>query len=252
MPTVSPYPPVSDPLALLHPGTGALLDVGCNVGDLLAAAAERGVRSLAGMDVNAAAVATARERLRGHPDAAVVTAEAYALPFRAGQFQLAFCLEVLEHVPAQMRRQTLEEIHRVLAPGGRLVLSVPHAGAFAWADPANLRFRAPGLYRAASRLVGGAGREAGFAEGESRVEPHHHFSVAELQGLMAGLFHVEQLSFRGALVEPLTHALAWPFYRRGSFGHPLLRALHALENADRSRDWGERWGYGVLLVACRD
>jgi len=249
---VTPYPKVSDPLALLHPGAGALLDVGCNVGDLLATAAERGMRPLAGVDVNAAAVATARERLAGHPDATVLQSEAFSLPFEAGRFQLAFCLEVLEHVPAQMRRRSLEEVHRVLAPGGQLVLSVPHAGAFAWADPANLRFRAPRLFRAASRLVGGAGREAGFAEGESRVEPHHHFSLPELEGLLTGLFQVEQLSFRGALLEPLTHALAWPFYRRGQFGHPLLRALHALENADRRRDFGERWGYGVVLVARRD
>lgn len=238
-------------MSLLNPGTGALLDVGCNVGDLLAAAAERGVTSLAGVDVNATAVERARARLRNHPDATVLQSEAFALPFATGRFQLACCLEVLEHVAQGRRRQVLGEIHRVLVPGGKLVLSVPHAGAFSWLDPANVRFRAPGLFRAASRFVGGAGREAGFAEGENRVEPHHHFTLAELHSLFAGLFDVEQLSFRGALLEPLTHALAWPFYRKGMFEHPVLRAIHALENADRRHDWGERLGYGVVLVARR-
>ncbi len=46
------------------------------------------------------------------------------LPFEDGSFDFAFCIEVLEHVPNPWG--TLGEIHRVLRPGGILILSVPN------------------------------------------------------------------------------------------------------------------------------
>jgi SAM-dependent methyltransferase len=46
------------------------------------------------------------------------------LPFPDAAFDCAFCIEVLEHVPNPW--STLGEIHRVLRPGGVLVLSVPN------------------------------------------------------------------------------------------------------------------------------
>lgn len=54
----------------------------------------------------------------------VVVAAAEALPFRAGAFDLVTLMEVIEHtrVPAQ----ALDEAHRVLEPGGRLVLTTPN------------------------------------------------------------------------------------------------------------------------------
>jgi SAM-dependent methyltransferase len=196
-----------NPLSLLTPGSGPLLDAGCNVGALLAEAALRGVHPLAGVDVNAAALAQARVRLAPLGGAELAQASLDALPFEDGRFARAFCLEVLEHVPAARRRAALSELHRVLRPGGTLCLSVPHAGAFAALDPHNLRFRFPALHRLASRALGGAGREAGFAEGETAVEWHHHFSLGELSSLVEGLFTVEATRLRGALLEPLTNAL---------------------------------------------
>jgi len=46
------------------------------------------------------------------------------LPFADAAFDYAFCIEVLEHVPAPYH--TLTEIHRVLRPAGVLILSVPN------------------------------------------------------------------------------------------------------------------------------
>jgi SAM-dependent methyltransferase len=46
------------------------------------------------------------------------------LPFPDGSFDYAFCIEVLEHVLNPYH--TLSELHRVLRPGGALVLSVPN------------------------------------------------------------------------------------------------------------------------------
>jgi len=46
------------------------------------------------------------------------------IPFPADCYDFVFCLEVLEHLPNPFG--TLSEIHRVLRPGGVLVLSVPN------------------------------------------------------------------------------------------------------------------------------
>ena len=45
------------------------------------------------------------------------------LPFVDHSFDVVLCTEVLEHVPEPVK--TLKEFHRVLKPGGHLILSVP-------------------------------------------------------------------------------------------------------------------------------
>ena len=46
------------------------------------------------------------------------------IPFPDGSYDFVFCIEVLEHVPNPFA--TLAEFHRVLQPGGVLILSVPN------------------------------------------------------------------------------------------------------------------------------
>jgi SAM-dependent methyltransferase len=46
------------------------------------------------------------------------------IPFPEASIDCVFCIEVLEHVPNPYG--TLSEIHRVLSPGGTLILSVPN------------------------------------------------------------------------------------------------------------------------------
>src|SRR5262249_17566776 len=46
------------------------------------------------------------------------------LPYRDGEFALAFCVEGIEHVEAQA--PLIAELSRVLAPGGSLVLTTPN------------------------------------------------------------------------------------------------------------------------------
>lgn len=60
-----------------------------------------------------------------------VCASALALPFRDGAFDLVSAFDVVEHCEPEF--QALAELRRVLAPGGRLLLSVP-AYQWAWSD----------------------------------------------------------------------------------------------------------------------
>lgn len=47
--------------------------------------------------------------------------DAHALPFVDGAFECVLCTEVLEHLPEPQR--AIDEMYRVLAPGGRLLLT---------------------------------------------------------------------------------------------------------------------------------
>ena len=60
----------------------------------------------------------------------VVEASAFALPFRDGAFGSVICSEVLEHVPDDSR--VIEELIRVVAPGGRLILGTPDYSRRMW------------------------------------------------------------------------------------------------------------------------
>ncbi|HET6399347.1 MAG TPA: class I SAM-dependent methyltransferase, partial [Candidatus Thermoplasmatota archaeon] len=50
-------------------------------------------------------------------------ADAQALPFRDGAFDLAYTVNVLHHLKRGEQERALRELHRVLRPGGRLVVA---------------------------------------------------------------------------------------------------------------------------------
>ena len=117
--------------------TDLALDVGCANGYwpnlYLAGHAARVV----GVDVDredigrAADFATRSLEPTARPSFAVSAAQ--NLPFADGAFTIAYLLDVLEHVANPDR--TALEVQRVLAPGGRLVVSVPGDWLFNWLDP---------------------------------------------------------------------------------------------------------------------
>ncbi len=116
-------------LALLDLREGhSVLDVGCGPGYLLRKAARRASLAV-GVDLD-------HERLRAnaassvewaslgpHP-AGFVVADGQRLPFADASFDRIICTETLEHVADA--HMALRELARVLRPGGRLALSVPH------------------------------------------------------------------------------------------------------------------------------
>src|SRR6476620_907682 len=104
---------------LLAPFSGAerALDVGCGTGALAFVLAEH-VREVVGVDEREAFIEAARGS--APPDCTFVVADATALPFPYGDFDLVGCARVLHHV----RRPELvvSELARVTRPGGRILL----------------------------------------------------------------------------------------------------------------------------------
>jgi len=102
----------------LAPGA-RVLDVGCGEGWFCGALSEAGFAT-AGVDVSAVAVSRARERV---PGVQFEVCEETLLPFGDGSFEAAWLGEVLEHVRDGIG--LLEEVARVVGPGGRLLASTP-------------------------------------------------------------------------------------------------------------------------------
>jgi len=220
----------------------AVLDVGCNVGQLLQGLAQvRPELRLAGIEVNGDALNIARRAL---PSAALHVCGAEAMPFADAEFDCVTCVEVLEHIPPDLRRAALQEMCRVLKPGGQLLLQVPHAGTFAWLDPGNVRFRFPKLY---SRLLQRGHRDQGMQDRAEGVVWHHHFELKELESLTAGLFTIERTHHGGLLFFPLSDLARWPFYKLRVYDGRLFHALGKLAEWDLAQDYGER-SYDVRLL----
>jgi SAM-dependent methyltransferase len=110
------------PLAVEHlAGARRVLDLGCGEGQVARLAAARGADVVVGVDPAAAQIAEAGRRGGG---ARYARAVGGALPFRVGAFDAVVVCLVLEHVVDL--DGTLDEIARVLADDGRLVLFLNH------------------------------------------------------------------------------------------------------------------------------
>jgi len=102
-----------------------VLDVACGTGVVARAAAERVGRlgRVAGIDINPGMLAVARSSQAG-PESGIgwFLGSALALPFAGAGFDVVLCQLGLQFFPD--RPAALAEMHRVLAPGGRVGLNV--------------------------------------------------------------------------------------------------------------------------------
>jgi 2-polyprenyl-6-hydroxyphenyl methylase/3-demethylubiquinone-9 3-methyltransferase len=110
-------------LASLQP-SDRVLDLGCGEGTFTALTAQTGAQSVIGADVAEAALRRARS---AHPELSFELVPFDGpLPFADGAFDLVWASEVIEHIADTAR--WLSEVRRVLAPGGRLLLTTPAHG----------------------------------------------------------------------------------------------------------------------------
>jgi SAM-dependent methyltransferase len=106
-------------LGILH---GTWLDCGCAEGGYTQALLDYGAERTVGVDVESDRIEEARSVRQGNLAFEVAGAE--ELPFDDSSFDGVFLNEVLEHV--QSESQALEEVKRVLRPGGQLALFSPN------------------------------------------------------------------------------------------------------------------------------
>ena len=115
--------PLFDRIANTHPGA-KLLEIGCGMGDDTAQWAKRGMRITA-IDFTEPAVECTKLRLATcQLNGEVFTGNAEALNFPDNTFGVVFSFGVLHHSPDTQK--TIDEVRRVLQPGGRAIIMLYH------------------------------------------------------------------------------------------------------------------------------
>lgn len=154
-----------------------ILDAGCGTGALIEDLHPYGYT--AGLDVHTDALRFCKERdLKG-----LANGSGDALPFRKRVFDVAFCLDTVEHIPDD--RRVFAELYRVLAPQGHCIITVP-AFPFLW------------------------------SERDVRLHHQRRYTRKELAGkLKATGFHIRKCSYFSVFYFPLLAALVMA-RRRGN------------------------------------
>lgn len=233
-----------------------MLDYGCGDAKLAIAAAQE-----LGLKVHACDVdATLIRELSGNGsgvDFFVLADDQPRLPLADAQISLITCCDVIEHMPPALRAAVLAEMRRVIADDGVLVVTVPHKGLLAAADPENVKFRFPRLHRRLYTMVKGMekyelryGGER-FGNFSSGAQRHLHFSRRELTKILSDAgFEVEEVRYF-TLIHPLARTLLWlaEGLRGRLWGSERLLALcWALYNWDANVEPG-RLAYAIAVRA---
>lgn len=97
----------------------AILDIGTSTGTNLRMLREMGFTDFVGLDSNEEAVRWCAEKGFG----TVMKGDACELPFPDARFDLVLATDIVEHVERDV--MAMQEIRRVLKPGGRAIITVP-------------------------------------------------------------------------------------------------------------------------------
>jgi 2-polyprenyl-3-methyl-5-hydroxy-6-metoxy-1,4-benzoquinol methylase len=187
-----------DPVRDLH--GKAVLEIGCGRGELAyRIAAASAPRLFVGADFAQSAVRFARGRAARPPAGRVgwLVSDIQALALAAGFFDTVISCETIEHVPDPAL--AVRELHRVLRPGGRLLLTTPnYLGPF-------------GAYRAYLRLVGRPYTEGG--------QPINHMTL-----LPRTIRWIRNVGFRVTAIDAAGHYILQP--RRVPYAPSWLQKLN--------------------------
>jgi ubiquinone/menaquinone biosynthesis C-methylase UbiE len=211
---IGPWVPGLIAVASLHPGE-RVLDVACGTGVVsrLAAPAVGPTGQVTGLDINAAMLAVARSRPPSGVSITWVEGNAVAMDFPDASFDVILCQQGLQFFPD--KAAALLEMHRVLVPRGRVILSVWKS-----AGPYNVAV--------ADALAHHVGVEAATRFRASRVVP----DAETLYRLLI------EAGFPAVEIRPSTMTIRLPSLETFVLGHlsgmPVADAVSALSEEQRA------------------
>jgi SAM-dependent methyltransferase len=173
-----------------------ILDAGCGTGFNLGYYAADGSRDVYGLDL----AGTALKHVRRRGFQKITQASITDIPFKSETFDLVFSFEVVTQTPYDTHDASLQEMHRVLKPGGHLFIRVP---AFMWlwsSHDEELEVR----YRYTRDELAGRLEKAGFIVEWTSYANGFLFPV-----ILARRFFKRIGIGGGTDVKPLPHGLGW-------------------------------------------
>ncbi|HZC04471.1 MAG TPA: class I SAM-dependent methyltransferase [Ktedonobacterales bacterium] len=176
---------------------GRVLDLGCAFGFATRMLTRAGYHAV-GVDASPAYIARAR---RADPRGEYLLANASQTGLPSASFDGVIFLDVLEHLPDE--RGAIDEIARVLKPGGALAVSAPHRGLLWRLDSLN-------LYAALVRAT----RRGLFPPEIAATGIHRHYALDDLRALLGDRFEIRRVTRTGLGVAellnlPLLVLLRW-------------------------------------------
>jgi SAM-dependent methyltransferase len=111
-------------LDLMDAGAKDVLDIGCGPGEMLVELLNRGCKA-SGTDISQGMIDLARKNLSEHPRGSEVdlrVGDIEAMSYDPGSFDTIICSGVIEYLDEDSK--ALNELNRVMKPGGALIISV--------------------------------------------------------------------------------------------------------------------------------
>ena len=197
-----------------------VLDIACGTGILVRTAADRVGQSgrVAGVDLNPSMLAVAARSSRSHPHIEWVEARAESVPYDDEWFDIVLCQQGLQFFPDPSA--ALGEMHRLLAPDGRVLISV-------WND----------VGRGFDALAAALGHHVSPEAGALAKGPASMRDGTELANLMRAA------GFSEVFVEAISVRIHFPstaeFVRQYVSGTPLAAAFERVTESAREQLLGE-------------
>ena len=207
-----------------------ILDLGCGVGGFLPGLAGLG-SAVFPADLSRAALVRCRERGFGGG----VVSDGYALPYAGESFELVCLFDAIEHIPDDAR--AMREVARILAPGGRAIVSVPaYPFLFANNDRVARHWRRY-TRRSLARVL---------EQADLWVERNTHANVFLFPLILPVVLGIKAWeTLLGREADPERTNLSWPV--PGAL-HALLAAVFAAELPfSRRLDWPV--GHSIVAIA---
>jgi ubiquinone/menaquinone biosynthesis C-methylase UbiE len=218
-------------LEMLGSRQGRLLDIGCAAGAEFDPLLARGFH-IVGLDYAPEMLRLAQQRYAASKAVHLCRADAESLPFPDASFDHVVCLGVFEYLSTYDRG--LDEIHRVLRPGGLAILSLPTSISLDRLSYNLIHATAVPAWRAIKRLRGK--RTSGQPAGRrwNRCNPSQIPALLRQHGLQP-----ETSAYSGFLLFPLGQI--WPAAE--------FRLFSFMERFSKSRILG--WTLSQYLVSAK-
>lgn len=190
-----------------------LLDAGCAWGYGTRLLKQK-CNQIYGLDPNQDAINVAKER---DDRIKFINCGLEKTPFESEFFDVVVCCETIEHVGNEI--DSLNEIYRILKPGGILIITTPHKGLFGFMDPGNsirwveyfVKSKLSGLYKIAYKIRKGEYPQK--VEGKKPIynhdNTHRHYTLEDIfemleESLFRGKYEMKRVLRSGFFVEPFT------------------------------------------------
>lgn len=194
-------------LAWIDPPVDRLLDAGCSYGYATRFYTAK-AKQVVGIDLDELHIAIGKAK---YPSIEFVCGAVDSTPFASESFDCIVLTDVLEHVPD--RKRTLNELYRVLKPGGLAIITTPHKGLFTLFDPYNYGYYLKRYLRPLYNVLFSLVRIVKDGKTPTEENPHHgvkhyHFSKHNLLAMLddshfAGNYQIDRCLRSGFFIEPL-------------------------------------------------